>query len=1150
MDEGSPQTPWIDGRIADGEPLPAGSPWFWLLTVALLVLAVDLTLGVGEPELETAATASNDAVDSTELRARLLAAAEAGDEGRPAFVLVGDSVLAGDPAAASGQRVVDHMRAELGVDSDAELRQIAFDGLLPIDALHLLAELDRVDPDGDVTFVLELDLGDFAPDYAAQQDCTRAALCELGRTKLAAGPKDGSPGGALERATAGLLEAADLTRDWLQRRAPIHRHRPQLREPDLAAVEGLVVPRSTSAHASEVTNAGPSPSDPDPVEARYRDATIDESHAQVVALTQIVDRLRASGRSAALFFTPLDDAFVRATLPDNQLGERQQALAELIHEHGLAAPGSEQRPRIAVLDLDHPLFGAELFVDQVRLGPEGNRLLALNLLHELGLPLRDRPSDWSMVHNEDHDRSLVHRRGLGFADGGANQALLRAPEGVAVSPTGDWIVIADTGNHMLRQLRGSMQIVERLAGTPTQLGELDGPAATATLDHPRSPEIVGETVYFIDGDARERVREVTRGSVDTVEWAGPICDGYDELEARADEQHATLYLLCTDDHVLAVDLDARAATVVFDPQAPGAELVGVRGLEPTDDGRLLLADDDSKIWSLELAGERRARPRLVFDNAGAELLPRAFKSTYPFSFAEMRVNRIIAMEWVDRYHALLIQDEHDLGTRNQRLERELTERVHVRLLDLDNQLIYPWVKAIPHAEAFHMWNEAGRSLVSYFHLGSMAVVQADASLVWVERTRSRVIRLADGFLGAAKAGSLHTKYSKIALLQPINTNSANEISASLRPDRYLAKRHEPIPRKGPYTALIVGSSLSTISDRFCNYSLARWLELELGSELGYRDGIRLDVYLRIHPAASLRTDGNALDDFLSAGGPPPDIALFELHDFEHKYFRGLETRKDRLQQLARIERLAKRYDTLVIFYDNSAIVADDRDGLRATSKEVKELIEDLHKLGILVLEPSDRLLRELLVESPWGNQPWGQGLHHGSPWAIELTAKAFSSIAYPVVREFLRDRIPARERERDPTSFDEKVGRSSLVLAFSQTEGLVDRAALPQVRESFIQTEYEDRKLHLFVDLAGADAFERKRAGYEALAVAVLYAELESEVYGQLAERVTIELLEFENYDEYGEGVREAAAVVWDETLNRKQLEALIRKVGKAQGSK
>lgn len=1129
MDERARANHWIDGRIVDDAPRPAGSPWLWLAAVLSLVLAIDLALGFGPAPL-----ASTPAAETGDIRAQLLAAREAADAGRPALLLVGDSVLAGEVLAASdpnwqSQRVIDHMRAELGLHSDAELRQVAFDGLLPIDALHVLAELDRIDPAGRVQFVLELNLRYFSRHYAAQRKCTRPQLCELGRGLLArSGPS---------RAWSGVVEGAGILRDWLRERAPIHRHRRQLEQPLLAELDGLAIAGTQASEQPRAQAEGLAR-----VQAHYRDASLADQHAQVEALIEIVERLRARGRPSALFSTPLADEFAATTLPDNQLGYRYQQLAALIHEHGLEPPGSQRRSSIEFLDLDVPLFGSEYFLDHVHLDGEGNRLLALNLLHELGLPLRHRPYDWMMVHSEDHDRTLVHRRALGFADGGAQMALFRAPEGVAVSPSGDWIVIADTGNHVLRQLRGSMQMVERLAGSPRKPGYRDGIADQALLVQPRSPKIIGEAVYFLDGKGT-RVRRLAHGAVDTVTWSGSNsnCKRYAELEVRLVDDRPQLFLLCADDRVLKVDPHAHTAELVFD--ARESLQLSLRGLEPTNDGRLLLADQRSRIWSVQLDDPAR-RPKLVFANAGAELLPQEFQNTYPFSFEEQRLNRIVGMEWVDRYQALLVQDEHDLGRPHARLQREQTERVHLRLLDLDAGLIYPWTKAIPHAEAFHMWNEVAQNLASYFHFGAMAIVQDDASLVYLERTRSRLVRIADGLLAAAKSGNLHTTWSKVELLQPISNASAVAISATMRPDRYLDQRHEPIPRAGPYVALQVSSSLSAISDRLGNYSLARLLELELQAELGYRDGVRLDLYQRVHSSASFKAVGSAFEDFLTSNGPPPDIVLIELHDFQRRYFRHTQTREQRLAQLGQLEQLAARYDTLLIFYDNSAMIADKRDGLRASSSALQQLITDIRKLGFVVIEPSDQLLRELLVESPWGNQPWGSGFHHGAPWALELTAKALAREAYPLIREFLRGRTPARQRERDPSSFVSAM-QASLDGAFANTEGLVDRDALPELRGSYVQHQYQNRELELLVDLAGAGKLGRELADYEALALAVLYAELEA--YGQLTERVNIELLAFKNYDEYGEGVHESAAVAWRASLDKAELEALIRRVAARQ---
>jgi hypothetical protein len=1011
MDEGAPHTHWVDGRIVDGAQPPAGeSAWLRVLAVLVLLLCVDLTLSRVPAEVSTG---DPNPSTSAELRDALARASAAAKTGRRSLVLVGDSVLAGDVMASEledwrSQRVVDHMRAELSADARVSIEQVALDGLLPIDALHVLAELDRVDPRGEVELVLELNLRYFSLQYAEQDECTRPELCALGAAMLVE-PRDVPGVDPILRAGVGLAEAAGLARDYLIDRTPIHRRRPQLERIELDAIAGLAVRRSDDEAASTQAEGLAR------VQEHYRSAALADRHTQVQALLALLDRLAASSRRATLFLTPLEDEFARTTLPGNRLGVRYAQLATLVQDHPAAADA-----RVQIIDLDHPLFESSQFLDHVHLGPEGNRALALNLLHELGLPMATRPFEWMMVHDEDHDRTLIHRRGNGYADGGPWQALLRDVRGVAVSRDGSWIVIADTGNHSLRQLRGSQQLLERLAGKPMTAGLTDGPALDgARLTSPHSPEILGERVYFLDGKASNRVRELSDDFVRRLTWQGPTCSSYDTLEAGVSSGREWLYLLCHDDRILALDIAARRSVLMLDPRAPvlaDPEHGATReylSIEPTNDGRLLFADGSSRIWSMALRADGRARkPVRVFDNAGPELLPNEFERVYPFGFDEMRVHEIVGMEWVDRYGALLIQDEHPLGQHHRRLAHEETERIHVRLLDFETEQFLPWVKPIPHGEAFHMWNAKSANLVSYYHFGSMAIAQDDASLVWAERTRSRVFRIADGLLGIEKYGNLHTSWSKIELLNPMGTQTSKYVSSSLRPDRFMGTRHEPIPHRGPYVALMIGSSLSTMSDRLGNYSLGRVLELELQAELGYRDNIRLDLFQRTDGAAAFHLETDALEQFLDGNGPPPDVLLFELNDFDHRFFRGSKTQAQKLALLRRIEQAASRYDTLVIFFDNTAMEADDVDGLRASSVELRGLIDDIQELGFVVLQPSDWLLRELASESPWGNQPWGQAQHHGAPWAIDLTARALASMSYPLIREHLLGREPARLHER------------------------------------------------------------------------------------------------------------------------------------------
>ena len=131
-----------------------------------------------------------------------------------------------------------------------------------------------------------------------------------------------------------------------------------------------------------------------------------------------------------------------------------------------------------------------------------------------------------MIHDEDHDRSLVHRTDVGWADGSAWTALFGYPVGIAVSRDGREVVIADTSNHALRRLRGNMHFVERLAGRPRRAGRRDGPAEQALLDRPRDPELIDGAVghrrdvdnMWVEGGEdywerhRQRVEEAARAA--------------------------------------------------------------------------------------------------------------------------------------------------------------------------------------------------------------------------------------------------------------------------------------------------------------------------------------------------------------------------------------------------------------------------------------------------------------------------------------------------------------------------------------------------------------------------------------------------------------------------------------------------------------
>lgn len=1046
-------------------PRPVTS-WQWIISIVLLLGLFDLVLGLRAP-------VDSPAERETLARARQFAAA-----GHRTIVLIGDSVLAGDALARErphdwdSQRVIDHMRRELARESDAKLEQIAFDGLLPIDALQLVVELDRLDPAGEVELLVEIDLRYFAAEYADQRDCSRPSVCELGRPAV----------------RQRLLE-------W----TPLYRHRAQLEDHEHT-------PRSFELPLGPLA----------------------PEHAQVEALLALLDRAGARGRKLSLFVTPLADGFARDSFEAGELGRHYAALAQMVNER--------KDPALALLDLDHPLFVDAHFLDHVHLGVEGSRLLALNLLRELNLPLAKRPFEEQIIHPEGHDRSLVHRVDSGYAEGGAWQALFDRPEGVAVSHDGTRIIVADTRNQVLRELRGNMQWVETVAGQPDQPGRLDGPARAARLEQPRNPELLGDAVWFIDGSRRDALRVYEGGLVRTPELLGDRCDAYQTLRARAagEDRPAVIWALCTDGRLLHIDVGSGRARAFSDQPA---KLVSF-DLGPD---AIYFADQNARLWRRTLR-YADGQPWLgawekLFANTGPSLFPTGPKIGYPFAYNQVRLAKVADLRFVERYGGLLIADEFPLGRPNKRLARELTERVHLRYFDLGAKQILPWVKPVPHGEAHALQNSVAEQIVSYWHFGSMALVQDDASLVWLELHRSRLLRIADGLLGVAKTGNHHTRRITIPLLQTLSAGS-RAVESQFRPDRFLDRRHEPLDRRGPYVALLFGSSLSSMSDRLSNYSLGRRLELELQRELGYRDLIRLDLFQVSWPSASFGANINNFANWMKTS-VPPDVVFIEAHDFGggEWYMRDTKTRAEVVARFDELRRLAARYDTLIVFYDLSSIESNRRDGMRATDKQTRELLEQAQALGFVVLDPGDRLFRELLRHSPWGNQPFDYNQHHGASWAVDLTAHTLAMMVYPILREWLRERVPARLRERPPAEFDDGQPLDSLRLALEQVP--LERSKLAVVRPGYVQTNFVGGELRVYVDLAG---FREPGTNLDELAVAVIDTVLREDIYVDLAETLRLELVEFGNYDEYGNGVLESATSKWKRSLDRKGLEQFLRK--------
>jgi hypothetical protein len=857
------------------------------------------------------------------------------------------------------------------------------------------------------------------------------------------------------------------------------------------------------------------------------DAAAPRRDDQRAALRELLSRAHLLGRRLSLLLPP------RREHDDPELGRRQAELARELHDL--------HDDRLALIDLDHPLFVDEQLDAQGRLDAEGRRLLALNVLHQLEVPLARRPFELEMVHVEGHDQTLVHRVERGFGEAGQLSTRFAAPDGIAVDGEGTRIVIADTGNHLLRQLRGNFHTVERLAGQPGEAGLVDGPREQARVLQPRAPELFDERVLFIDGDARERLRVVERdGWVHTLALTGARCTSMQRLRVHVATH--SLFVPCSDGQLLRVDLASeQAGTLAAEQLSRG---VVYTAIEARGD-RLWLADVEGKIWERRIRGDGSlGRPRLVFANLARtregnadQFMPHGRHVGFPYRFDEVALARVLDLRFVERYDTLLVVDEQPSAPG----APVPSERIQLRALDLVSQQVMPWIKSLAHGEANSLWNEQAQLTASTLHVGSMAIVERDASLVWLEHERSRLVRVGDGMFGLAQTANHHTGNVTIPHHTVISSNATRAANVQ-RPDRFLPRRWAPLRREGPFSMVVIASSLSSMSDRFANYSLARRLERELERELGYRDGIAVEVHALSIGAAKLDEQVRAFETWMQRY-VPPDVVVIEAHDFGNAWLRNTKEPAAIAAELAKVEQLARRYDTLVIVYDNCHMEANRRDGLRASDPEVLAALDQARRLGFVVLRPNDLLLERLLLDAPWGNQPYGNNQHHGATWAIDRTAELLARLGYPVLRRFLRGRTPARLRERDPLEFELEASEPPLRSVLDGVE--VNRKKLPTVERGHVQAEYADGRLRVHVDLSGFPKLARDEASLERLGLAVVLEQLDDELYATLVREIDVELVEFTNYDEYGEGVLDSARAVWTKRFDRATLGALVGKYEK-----
>ena len=124
-----------------------------------------------------------------------------------------------------------------------------------------------------------------------------------------------------------------------------------------------------------------------------------------------------------------------------------------------------------------------------------------------GKILADQKSDRLFIADSDHNRiviakldgTLVETIGSGAhgaQDGSFDQATFFRPQGMALA--GDTLYVADTENHLIRQVDLKSKTVKTIAGTGQQSREygVSGPALQIALNSPWDLQLVGRTLYI------------------------------------------------------------------------------------------------------------------------------------------------------------------------------------------------------------------------------------------------------------------------------------------------------------------------------------------------------------------------------------------------------------------------------------------------------------------------------------------------------------------------------------------------------------------------------------------------------------------------------------------------------------------------------
>jgi sugar lactone lactonase YvrE len=104
----------------------------------------------------------------------------------------------------------------------------------------------------------------------------------------------------------------------------------------------------------------------------------------------------------------------------------------------------------------------------------------------------------------------------GYADGEAANARFNVPTGLALSPDGQTLFVADTNNHRIRRINLLTLRVETLAGNGVE-GSEDGPSFVANFSQPTGLAILPDNTLYVSEVGAGRIRRVdSSGNVSVV----------------------------------------------------------------------------------------------------------------------------------------------------------------------------------------------------------------------------------------------------------------------------------------------------------------------------------------------------------------------------------------------------------------------------------------------------------------------------------------------------------------------------------------------------------------------------------------------------------------------------------------------------------